>query len=659
MTTGTFSQDLVTDSYTIIHFAANKAKFDQWELFEYKQWQVFKVSLPSIAAYILFSVGQVDIFWTHMAGIIPAFIGILIILWAIRRYFDNSNWLPVIIAAIFLMTNFILITYTRMPFLETGVILYFGWIVFLLHKGKLPLTKILIISILISLACLTGRIFSISIALALVTAMFFGEDKTKIKKFALLIGGMVTSGIILLFILYGNRVTAYFQYIAEHTETSGGNLRLLQGVGEFIQVLFSYGSDNQLFRDSPFLFIAAYIAIVTAILLYRNHYGWFRSNFLLRFGLWWAGWLFVFFSPFNYRPLRYSLLLYLPLVLIMVSVIDVKDIKQARCPKLAALLSTILLYLLNFYFLVHIVIDFFFFPNYQDKQLTVYTYIFLPAIILTLIMVSRSAQTFVSVLIKKAGLIIAGLAICSLVYQSYAYFQWINHSHRTTETAVSDLAECIGPDAVIAGPYAPRLTLTSNIKSFIYSFGLDRPDFSIFERFPITHVAVDRTNLLAAQNDFSELQNTMIVTNHLIRARTILVVSIEDTVSEYTPSLFETAERFLQTDIIDSALVYNSEFRSLYPDNIPGIKQAYKISAYLRDFSNCLAILDDLRSRHPQNADAMLFCAVQYKLLGIARKREDLLTLSRQCLDKTKWLYMGDEENLQRSYDRIGGANII
>ncbi len=653
MTTGTFSQDLATDPYHITSFAANRAKFCQWELFVYPKWQVFKVSLPSLVAYLLYSVGEVNIYWTHLAGVIPAFLGLLFLLWCIRRNIGGQSWLPVLVAAIFLATNFILVTYTRAPFLETGVVFYFGLIVLLLNGGRLRLANVLAISVLIALACLSGRIFSITIGLALITTLLLGNAKAKSKNIGLLLGGIIVSGIILLYVLYGDRVGAYLDYLAEHSETSGGRLYLLQGVGNFIDVFLSFGTNNQLFHDSPFLFLAGYLAVVAALLLFRNYHAWFRDNFMLRFGLWWASWMFLFFFPFNYRPLRYSLLLYLPLILIVASVFDTGDIKKRLCSQGQSLLSMILLFIVNLYFLIHFVVDFFIYPGRVESTMTIYAYMLLPAIALTALMVLRPIQQLIFQFIGKAGLIVIVLAGCSLIFQSYLYYQWIDHSHHTTETAAYDMATSISEDAVIAGPYAPRLTLESNIKSLIYYFGLERPDKSIFDDYPITHATMDKSNLEAAVKDFPELQGSMIVTDQLIRGRTVLLLGINDTVAAYRPTPYEKAERFLNTDVVDSALIYNREFRTSYPANIPALKQAYHIFATVENFEACQTILDELRFRHPHNADALFFCFTYYKILGLYLGRPDLVDIAQQCLDETKWLYLGKEENVQRSYDQI------
>ena len=648
---GTFSQDLATDPYHITSFAANKANFGAWELFPYPKWQVFKVSLPSAISYLLFSAGNTNSFWTHLAGVIPSFIGILLLLWGIASGERAGNWRPVLAAAIFLGTNFALVTYTRAPFLETGVIFYFGLIVLLYKKNGNNIANLLIIALLTLLACFTGRLFAITAGIAVLPSLIFGPEKDRFRKVGWMAAGGLLFAVVLLLLLYGNRIGAYFEYLAEHSDTSHGNLFILNGIGDFIKVLFSYGSESRLFKDSPFLFIAGYVALITAILCFRNCYDWFRKNLFLRFSLYWTLAMFVFFFPFNYRPLRYSLLLYLPLVLVMAALSDVREIRRKDCSDTKSIWAAGVLFFLNFFFLIHLVIDFFLYGSYPAEPLTVYAYMFFPAVILTIIMVSNPVRRRFTGLIKNAGVALIILALCSLVYQGITYRQWVKHSHRSTEDASKDLAEVLGNGAVVAGPYAPRLTLGSKHRHFIYYFGLPKSDTSIFDMFPITHLAIDQRNLEVAVQDFPEIENTIPLTDYLIRGRTVMILEMMEKPAGYEPSNYELAEECYKRGDTDSALILNDAFRQRHPSNKAALKQLFRISIRRDDADNCISALNELFYRYPKNADVQFFCAIRYKFLGIILERPDLISVSKKALARAEWMYHGLENHLQRLYD--------
>ena len=70
-------------------------------------------------------------------------------------------------------------------------------------------------------------------------------------------------------------------------------------------------------------------------------------------------------------------------------------------------------------------------------------------------------------------------------------------------------------------------------------------------------------------------------------------------------------------------------------------------------YDAAVAMLDELRHRHPDNIDAMFYCSIYYKMLGLALERTDLILKSQECIKKTKWLSLGKEQDWQRAYDQI------
>ena len=651
MDIGAVSQDLATDPYHVTSFAANKATFGQWELFPYPEWQVFKVSLPSLLAYCLFSIGKPNIFWNSLAGVTPAFIGILLIVLALPTDYRRAGRWAAPAAAAFLSFNFALVTYSRAPFLETAVAFYFGVILFLLFKWGTSPRILIIIGIVTALACLTGRPFAVTIALALITALIFSRDKRAPGKAVMLAGAMAVSGIVLLFVLFGDRIGAYADYILERSDTSRGNLLILQGVKDFIVVLFSYGSESRLFRHSPFLFAAGYLSVVCSLLLFRFCYRWFRENFLLRFSLWWLLWMYFFFVPFNYRPLRYSLLLYIPLVLIIAAMIQGREVPQKDCPRRSALLAAALLFYVNFFFLIHLVIDFMY-DTRPANRLTLYACLFLPAIGLTIIMSLGFMGRNIQWIIKRLPLVLIALAVCSIIYQGSAYYRWVAHSHRTTEDAATDLAQILGGDAVMAGPYAPRLTLGSKHRNFIYYFGMQRKGENIIDQFAITHLALDQRNLEAATKDFPNIRQAETITEYTVRGRTIFIHRLPIDDSRYRPSQYETAQRFLSQGILDSAYSFNQQFRDSFTNNISGMKQLYGIALRANQIDQGIVVLNQMSRAFPDNVDVQLYCATNYKSLARTANRPGLITLAEKSLSRAKYFYPGFEAHLQRLYDK-------
>lgn len=649
---GSISQDLVTDPAHITSFAANKVVFGNWEQFPFPKWQVFKVALPSLVAYLLFSVGKVNYFWSCLAGVIPSYIGILLIIWSAGIGHNQRRWLIALIAALFLMPNFSLVTYNRASFLECGLVFYFGLMIFLVYKFPLRLWSLLLIAFLIPLACLTGKAFGLSMALALGATLIFSVQESKWKNIGLMTAVGVVSFIALLYLLYGGRIGAYTDYLNEQALSSHGPLDSIQSLRRLVEALLSYGTITRMFRASPFLFVSAYLALVSSIIYFRTSYDAFRNNMRLRFALYWALALFLMFFPFNYRPLRYSILLYLPLVLIIAAISGIDDFKRKTCPPKMAIFSIIALFALNYFFLIHLVVDMFLIDGYPANAWTAYGFLFPVAIIMTILMAGKKVHQALVRLLPKAKTALLALAVGALIVQTAHYIDWTRHSIKTVQDAADDLSEILDPSSVLTGPYAPRLTLGSSYRHFIYAFGLKRPKTSIFDMFPISHVVVDLRNLEAASKDYPEIAKADPIADYLVRGRTIFILRMPRIIPGYHESEYETAAELLLQGNNEAAQRYNLSFLQKFPNNASARRQLAKIYLAEGKIDSMLYVLNDLRQNCPDNISIQFFCAMRYEALGRSTGRQDLIELSRQTLEHAKRLDPTFQETLQDYYDR-------
>jgi hypothetical protein len=649
---GSISQDLVTDPAHITSFAANKALFGTWEPFPFPKWQVFKVALPSLIAYLLFSIGKVNYFWSSMAGVIPSFIGLLLIIWSAGIGQKPKQWLPILVAALLLMPNFSLVTYNRASFLECGLILYFGVMVFLVYKYPTQLWSLLLTAFLIPLACLTGKAFGLSMALALGTTLIFGHGDKKWKNIGLMSAVGVVSFIALLYLFYGGRIGAYSNYLNEQALTSHGTLDSIQSLRKLVEALLSYGTVTRMFRASPFLFLSAYLALLFAFFYFRTSYDAFRNNLRLRLALYWALALFLMFFPFNYRPLRYSILLYLPLALIIASVCSIEDFKKKNCPPKMAIFSVIALFALNYYFLIHFVLDMFLISGYPSNAWTVYSFLFPVAVIATILMVQKKSLQALARLLPKAKSVLVPLAVGALIFQSALYIDWARYGIKTIQDAADDLSEILDPSSVLTGPYAPRLTIGSSYRHFIYAFGLKRPETSIFDMFPISHVVVDLRNLEAASKDYPEIAKADPIADYLVRGRTIFILKMPRTIPGYHQSDYETAAELLLQGNNEAAQRYNLAFLQKFPNNASARRQLAKIYLAEGKTDSMVMTLDELRRNCPDNISIQFFCAMRYEALGRSLGSQDLLQISRETLEHAKRLDPTFQQTLQEYYDQ-------
>ena len=179
---GRFSQDLTTDPHHLTSFAANSANFGESEIYPFPKWRVFNVSLVSGFGYLLLGLGDTNRVFANLAGAIPSFIGIVFFVWGILAGTGRRKTISALIAAVFLSSNFLLIIYNRAPFLESGLIFYLGLIFLLFQKYQFKTFNLVILGFLVSLACLTGKVFGVTIGAALfLTILTSTEDRRVIK----------------------------------------------------------------------------------------------------------------------------------------------------------------------------------------------------------------------------------------------------------------------------------------------------------------------------------------------------------------------------------------------------------------------------------------------------------------------------------------------
>lgn len=638
---GQASQDLTTDPAHLTSFAANYAHCGAAEPFPFPKWQVFKISLVSGAAFILFTIGSANRVCANLAGAIPSFMGIVLFVLGILIDRDEKErrYLAAFIAASFLSFNFTLITFNRAPFLESGLIFYFGLIFFLYQKYRLRLWNLLILAFLVILSCLTGKIFGISLGMALLAMILTSHDPAKWKKMAWFVGSGIASAIILVLILFGDRFGAYYDYLHEQAFVSHGtSWFLISDLRALVSQPLIFGSQSRMFIDSPFQFLAWYVALVMILLYMRSHYHKYQQHSRLRFALYWLLALAAILVPANYRPLRYAVLLFFPIVLIISSSLSMEPKGDKPLSRAWSIINGLVLGLLNWFFLYHLITDLFYNDVYRQVGWTIITASFIPAVLMTLLMLFHRVARGILNQAHRLGVFLVIMAGLTVVLQSIIFVRWISDGTCSARDASRDLAETLSPGAVLTGPYAPTLTLDNSFMNFIYAFGLKKPDFDIFERFPITHIAADMTNRDAAMADFPVVKEAVRIAEYSLRSRVIVIWQVagrtaNPTASGYHPTDYEKARGFAMKSKIDSALVCNNRFLAAHPQNRSALLlQCVLLSGSGQD-DELLRIIDRALAAAPQDDIVQFFCAKGLKRLALAHHRNDLMARAYSCLE--------------------------
>lgn len=650
---GAGSQSIATDGYHVTSFAFNKAQFDRWELYDYPRWQVFKVSLASVVAWLVFEIYQPNIAATTIAGVVVSYGGILLFMWGMYLAVRERSPLAALSVAIFLAFNFILISYNRVPLLESGLIFYLGLIFFLWVRFGVSRFNLVAIGVLCAASILTGKVFGLALVAALFLTLLFEPAEKRFRLAGVFGLSFLVGGSLLLFILYGGRLDALWSYFTEHSTGSHGSLIALEGMFQFFITLHTFGSLSKMYQDSPALFVASWVAI-TASMYYLRYSGQNnRNRRVLNFCLFWLLCTFLMIAPFNYRPLRYCLLLYFPLVaLICISTIHPTSTVSDMRPK-TKIIYAIILFFTQLYFISHLITDIIWPAGYPQYALAIYSISTIPAGLLAWFLAFKNLNNLLRKLAPRLVSVFIVLAVGSAAFQGVQYYRWINSSTNSIAETAADLRAIIGDDALVTGPYGPLVTRSSQIPAFVYYFGLDRTEQSIFDRFPITHVALDESNLTRAKENFPQLAGMVGTARYLVRNHTVDIYFLPNSLHFSKWSDYEKAEYFLVKDYADSAEVYNRRFLENNPDHISGYKQMFYIQSELGGKKQMLTALDRLFFGHPNSGTAQLFAALYYKALGLEYNQPRLVDLSRKALANCRRISPDVADDIEQAYNKF------
>jgi tetratricopeptide (TPR) repeat protein len=132
----------------------------------------------------------------------------------------------------------------------------------------------------------------------------------------------------------------------------------------------------------------------------------------------------------------------------------------------------------------------------------------------------------------------------------------------------------LADNAVLSGPFGPAMALIAERPAVIHMFGAPMVDATLFERFPITHLLMDRDNAGKAWIEYPEIMNKSrhVCTYHIGPADVSLFRiaghTSNATANAYRPSLLEQAIEFRSRGDYPGATELAERFVLDHPENI-------------------------------------------------------------------------------------------
>lgn len=562
------SKALLTDPYNVIHFARNKVIFGDWDVFDFQRWVIFKYSLSSAFSYLVFLLGGVSRVTANLSAAVLNLAGILL--------FVFSPWkrsrISYLIAGVLLLTNVTLLVYGQYPFLENGLI-FLCCLLYFLFIRYYPRDWMLILSgLMISLCVLSGKLFGIVMIGPIGLIIWLDSRHKFVRRFGLVLVSLLLSTASLSLIFYGRNIETVYGYLTEQTVGMYGTPHALTSLASFVERFLTFGGTSNLYYYSPLLLVMLFIGL-TSLILSSDGLKRIKENRALAFNIGWFLFGFALLMIFNYQPLRYQLFLILPISGIISDVLFKPS--RWKSGSRPGFLRAVLLFTVCWYFAVQIGIFVVTYILDSIARFSIAWYVIVPAAVLSAgLIVFRRSYLRAS---KYKNFVFAALLLFYVVHQSIWIYKWHDKKSYCLKEAGEDLAEIVSHDAIIAGPYGSALTIDSNLKSFIYMFGLSRKEPDLFARFPITHLAIDVNNARLAIEDFPWIGELPVISQYWARDVKIMISRVNDTAIgrpkvNYGLTDYEKAATFsAATGSADSTLYYATGFLNAYPQSKSGL----------------------------------------------------------------------------------------
>lgn len=604
----TRSQDFSTDPFQYVYFAKNSVEVGNPNPYNdprFTQWEKSSQNFLALAVFTLFGTGRAE---GNAVAVIFNLASILLLALALRNF---GARLAALIFALIASLDFTMVWFARTPFLEASQNFWLCATVFCFSLAE----RRLIYFALAGFTCAGAAFFGKTIALfmlgvfgllALYQYLNEPEDrKAVIKRWLYFAGGFAVTTVIWFFYIYLPSRGEFSGYLSEQAFGLYGAPKALDSVAAFCWQLISLLWEQMYFLKQPLPTILAFFAGAGILALLarrapgRRMLGQVHSGWLLLL-LWFAvGYLSLF--PWNYRPLRYQTTIMFPAfalaALALAAMIRFTPQPKAAPKKgqaptvnLPQLIVTWALWLLPLIALI--VLSFGGLPgNAIDKALQETTVPFLLAFVaigaFAAFVYRATSDTFARLAPLGAALALA-IVVFVAAWNVVSFIRWSGVRQYTLLAADRDLGTILSPGAVLSGSYATAFTQENRFGCVPHMFGVVRVDSAFFQRFPITHLAIDEGNEQRARQDYPEIMGqAAFVTRYFARGLNpgmplpVRVYRVSGTTPNpeahnYRPSDFEIAQEFTVAQQADSAEFYLRRFLDQHPDN-------YSANLYLGD----------------------------------------------------------------------------
>lgn len=508
-TDASWSQDLLTDPAQYTSYARTAVTLGEWNPVGDERLVFFRNNVTGVLAWLVFKVFEPGVTTGNLVAVLWNFLAVGFLAWGMGRAFGfvagfGTAW--------FLAVNYLFVIYTRQPFLEGAANACLAVAFWGILASSRRWWWVIVAGVVAGAGTFFGKVTALHAApIFLLGAGLVGwqsSDDPAWRRWGRPGGyllGMGLVGVVWYGAVYQHVSGEVLAYLKEQSLTLYGTPTGLTSFSGFVQQWFTFGLNNRLLERVPILALTGFAGMCVAVVhcvrgsTWRRFLSGLSPGIFLLVGWFWSAW--AAFSPFNYRPVRYQIVLLFPLAAAAGWLLQrwiARDTKPPppqdqrvswwAVPILAVVISSGLVHVLSG-----------FFPEVLRGRLGGVN---LPFTVMLIGALAGAGWVFRAraVARRSAGragwragveIVILLLLLFPLINQGRRFVAWWSRASYTVVSANRDLASLVGPGAVVTGPLAAALTQEAGSPvSLTHHFSLSTPtDF--FSRFPITHVVVE------------------------------------------------------------------------------------------------------------------------------------------------------------------------
>ncbi|MEW6050718.1 MAG: hypothetical protein AB1644_06605 [Candidatus Zixiibacteriota bacterium] len=627
-------QSLFTDPPQYVFHARNYHLFGSSDPFDYPKFAVFQNSLVSRIAYLWFSIAGVSMTEANRIGVFANIAGLVFMLLGLYRH--HRPWVIAAVAFCWVI-NLSLMVHARLPYLENGLIFSSGLLFWLYSWWGDRTWGITLCGVVIALATWMGKLFGVLLLPAVALAIVSSDTPHRWRQIFKAAGAFAVSSLALILLMYSGRMSAVSGYFGEQTYGLYGFPPGLSSPLKFVEYLVSYGYTNRLsYRNPDVIGFLALAGALLARLLAAKETAFRQLSRPTLLSLFWVVCLVGGLMPLGYSPMRYAVTVVPAVIALCFLMFDTSMNLRPNQQYRYFWLPTAILAFSFWVFLFHLVGDTMFYNVVPPKLRLITWSTVLPAASFAFLVIWLAGKTRRR-LNQRAlmSLLVVTLVVATIVNVARTRRSIWLEQNITIREANRDVAQILGPGAIVSGPYGPTVTEDTRLGSFIHHFGVAKVDSALFDRYPVTHIAIDVSNAAVALKNYPVMTAASPVALFWICDNQVQLYNISKQFNnprarQYVETSYERASSLSMQNKPDSALAELRPFIRSHPDSrAAGLLNA-KLLAQLGRLKDAATAYSTQAQRFPNDFGSLLECGYFFLQMARANSDRNLLATAEQ-----------------------------